>query len=35
MGDEYQGYEQALKFLKLDSLRERRRKMALNFAKNH
>ena len=33
MGDKYQGYEQALKFLKLDSLRERRRKMALNFAK--
>ena len=33
MGNRYQGYEEALKFLKLDSLKERRIKMALNFAK--
>ena len=33
MGNKYQGYEEALKFLKLDSLKERRIKMALNFAK--
>ena len=33
MGNKYQGYEQALKFLKLDSLKERRMKMAVNFAK--
>ena len=33
MGNKYQGYEQALKFLKLDSLKERRVKMALTFAK--
>ena len=33
MGNRYQGYEEALKFLKLDSLKERRVKMALNFAK--
>ena len=33
MGNKYQGYEQALKMLKLDSLKERRIKMALNFAK--
>ena len=33
MGTKYQGYEEALKFLKLDSLKERRIKMALNFAK--
>ena len=33
MGNKYQGYEQALKFLKLDSLKERRIKMALTFAK--
>ena len=33
MGSKYQGYEQALKFLKLDSLKERRIKMALKFAK--
>ena len=33
MGNKYQGYEQALKFLKLDSLKERRVKMALRFAK--
>ena len=32
-GNRYQGYEQALKFLKLDSLKERREKMALKFAK--
>ena len=33
MGNKYQGYEQALKSLKLDSLKERRLKMALTFAK--
>ena len=33
MGNKYQGYEEALKILKLDSLKERRVKMALNFAK--
>ena len=33
MGNKYQGYEEALKLLKLDSLQERRVKMALNFAK--
>ena len=33
MGNKYKGYEEALKFLKLDSLKERRLKMALNFAK--
>ena len=33
MRNKYQGYEEALKFLKLDSLKERRIKMALNFAK--
>ena len=33
MGNKYQGYELALKFLKLDSLKERRLKMALRFAK--
>ncbi len=33
MGNKYQGYEQTLKFLKLNSLKERRMKMALNFAK--
>ena len=33
MGNKYQGYEQALKFLKLESLKERRIKMALKFAK--
>ena len=33
MGNKYQGYEEALKFLKLDSLKDRRIKMALNFAK--
>ena len=29
----YQGYEEALKFMKIDSLKERRVKMALRFAK--
>ena len=33
MGNKYQGYEKALKMLKFDSLKERRMKMALNFAK--
>ena len=33
MGNKYQSYEKALEFLKLDSLKERRMKMALNFAK--
>ena len=33
MGVRYQGYEEALKFMKIDSLRERRIKMALRFAK--
>ena len=33
MGNRYHSYEQALKFLKLDSLKERRVKMALTFAK--
>ncbi len=33
MGTRYQGYEEALKFMKIDSLRERRLKMALRFAK--
>ena len=33
LGTRYQGYEEALKFLKIDSLRERRLKMALRFAK--
>ena len=33
MGTRYQGYEEALKFMKIDSLKERRVKMALNFAK--
>ncbi len=33
MGKRYEGYEEALKFMKLDSLRERREKMALKFAK--
>ena len=33
MGTRYQGYEEALKFMKIDSLRERRVKMALRFAK--
>ena len=33
MGNEYQGYKQALKHMNLDSLKERRVKMALTFAK--
>ena len=33
MGTRYQGYEEALKFMKIDSLKERRLKMALRFAK--
>ena len=33
MGTRYQGYEEALKFMKIDSLKERRVKMALRFAK--
>ena len=32
MGNKYQGYEEALKFMNLDSLRKRREKMALRFA---
>ena len=33
MGKDYQGYKQALKHMNLDSLKERRVKMALTFAK--
>ena len=33
MGTRYQGYQEALKFMKIDSLKERRVKMALSFAK--
>ena len=33
MGKNYEGYSNSLKFLKLDSLQERREKNALNFAK--
>ena len=33
LGTRYQGYEEALKFMKIDSLRERRLKIALRFAK--
>ena len=33
MGTRYQGYEEALRFMKIDSLRQRRLKMALRFAK--
>ena len=33
MGNRYQGYKQALEHMKLDSLKERRDKMALSFAK--
>ena len=33
MGTRYQGYEEALKFMKIDSLRQRRLKTALRFAK--
>ncbi len=32
-GKRYEGYEEALKFMKLNSLKERREKMALKFAK--
>ena len=32
MGNKYEGYEEALKLMKLDSLRQRREKMALKFA---
>ena len=33
MGNKYQGYKGALQYMSLDSLKERREKMALNFAK--
>ena len=33
MGDKYLGYEHALEHMNLDSLKERRVKMALSFAK--
>ena len=33
MGTKYQGYKEALKDMSLDSLEERRKKMALNFVK--
>ena len=33
MGNRYEGYEETLKLMKLDSLKERREKMALKFAK--
>ena len=33
MGTRYQGYQEALKFMKIDSLKERRVKMALSFVK--
>ena len=33
MGDKYKDYENSLKYLKLDSLSERRKKLCLNFAK--
>ena len=33
MGNRYEGYEESLKFMKLDSLKQRREKMALKFAK--
>ena len=33
MGKDYQGYNQALEHMNLDSLKERREKMALTFAK--
>ena len=33
MGNKYEGYEETLKFMKLDSLKQRREKMALKFAK--
>ena len=33
MGCKYQGYKEALQYMSLESLKERREKMALNFAK--
>ena len=33
MGNKYQGYKEALQFMNLESLMDRREKMALNFAK--
>ena len=33
MGNRYQGYKQALEHMNLNSLKERREKMALTFAK--
>ena len=33
MGNRYQGYQEALKHMSLDSLKERREKMALRFIK--
>ena len=33
MGNKYKDYENSLKYLKLDSLSERRKKLCLNFAK--
>ena len=35
MGNKYQGYKEALQYMKLESLRDRREKMALNFAKKN
>ena len=32
MGNKYEGYDEALKLMKLDSLKQRREKMALKFA---
>ena len=33
IGNKYEGYEEALKYMKLDSLKQRREKMALKFEK--
>ena len=33
MGNKYQGYKEALQYMSLETLKERREKMALNFAK--
>ena len=33
MGSKYLGYKEALQYMSLESLKERREKMALNFAK--
>ena len=33
MGNKYQGYKEALQYMSLESLKEKREKMALNFAK--